>query len=1117
MKKQLLLILIAGLTLATQLLNAQSLLQIDASNKPVGSNPTRGGNPWVEFNDLLTTYYTNVDNFVTCEVYSNGVVDDICGIGYEIYKDNVLVENVSDYGIAYFKVRQEGDVYYTGQITEGSGMIQIEVGEDLIGAFTLGIFDNYCTNRNRPIEFHATTFVPGEYKVVYYIYSCTNSGTSTGTDFTASMCDGLVHQDLVAETCEGPVVLSSDEFIMNVLEGPTPEFNYSTIEATYPILTDINVTATLNSNGIIDQLCGIGYEVYKDGVLVENIADYGTLNYSVRQEGDTYYTGEIITGSGMIEVTLGEDQISAFTLGIFDTYCVNRNRPVDFTANFVQPGVYKLVSNLYGCTNEGVTTGTSFIASGCDGLEHEDMVAAVCDNPILINQMEVEMEVLAPIVEFTGLQAEYSILNDVNITANINSNGLIDQLCGIGYEIYKDGVLVEDIADYGTLLYSIRQEGDTYFNGEITSGSGMIEVTVGEDEIGAFTLGIFDNYCVNRNRPVDFTANFTTPGLYEMVSTLYSCSNVGTATGTSFEAVNCDGLMHDDYVAAICETPLAIGQESIEIVVLTPEIEFSEVLEDYLLNEDINVSANIYSNGLIDQVCGIGYEIYKDGVLVENLADYGTLTYSVRQEGDTYYEGVITNGSGMIEVTVGEDQIGGFTLGIFDNYCVNRNRPIDFTANFTAAGSYEMVSTIFTCSNAGVATGTSYVATNCDGLSHDDYVAETCETPVAIYDESVTINILSEIVINQQPISQTICSYETATITIDAEVTITETLSYQWLLDGVVIDGETSNTLETNIAGSYTCLLTAGDVEFLSEAAIVVVSEILLVMESEISICGDESVELDPGVYTSYLWQDNSIEQIFTVTETGTYTVIVTNEIGCTATASVEVTYHEIPEIDLGADGVFCSSEDITIAAPNASSWLWSTTETTQSITVLETGEYSCTITDEFGCQNSDAVEIDVLASPIVDLGEDLIVDEDQILIFGTQLGHSEYLWSTGDTTDFITLNASDLNLGTNVISVTVTGTNGCEGFDEVVITVIPGAAVDTELVNRFAVYPNPTSGILNIAGENIESSEIYNYLGQSILTTKENKIDLSSYPAGVYFVKILTSDKTITVKFIKE
>ncbi|MDD3686088.1 MAG: hypothetical protein PHE56_04905, partial [Bacteroidales bacterium] len=601
MKKQLLLILIAGLTLSSQLLNAQA--------------------PWVEFNDLQTTYYTNVDNFVTCEVYSNGVIDEICGIGYEIYKDDVLIENVSDFGTAYFKVRQEGDVYYTGQITDGSGMIQVEVGEDLIGAFTLGIFDNYCTNRNRPIEFHATTFVPGEYKVVYYIYSCTNTGTATGTDFTANgTCDGLVHPDLVAETCEGPVVLSSDEFIMNVLEGPTPEFSYSSIEAEYPILSDINVTATLNSNGIIDQLCGIGYEVYKDGVLVENIADYGTLTYSVRQEGDTYYNGEIATGSGMIQVTLGEDQIGAFTLGIFDTYCVNRNRPIDFTANFVQPGVYRMVSNLYGCTNEGIATGTSYIAAGCDGLEHYDMVAAVCENPILINQMEVEMEVLAPEVEFTGLQAEYSILNDVNVTANISSNGLIDQLCGIGYEIYKDGVLVEDIADYGTITYSVRQEGDTYYNGEITSGSGMIEVIVGEDEIGAFTLGVFDNYCVNRNRPVDFTANFTTPGVYEMVSILYSCSNVGTATGTSFTATNCDGLVHDDYVAATCETPMAIGQESIEIVVLTPEIEFSEILEDYMLNEDINVTANIYSNGLIDQVCGIGYEIYKDGVLVEDLA-----------------------------------------------------------------------------------------------------------------------------------------------------------------------------------------------------------------------------------------------------------------------------------------------------------------------------------------------------------------------------------------------------------------------------------------------------------------------------------------------------------------
>jgi hypothetical protein len=44
---------------------------------------------------------------------------------------------------------------------------------------------------------------------------------------------------------------------------------------------------------------------------------------------------------------------------------------------------------------------------------------------------------------------------------------------------------------------------------------------------------------------------------------------------------------------------------------------------------------------------------------------------------------------------------------------------------------------------------------------------------------------------------------------------------------------------------------------------------------------------LDPGLFTSYQWQDNSIDRTYTATSTGKYTVTVTNSAGCKATKSV--------------------------------------------------------------------------------------------------------------------------------------------------------------------------------------------------------------------------------------
>ncbi len=55
------------------------------------------------------------------------------------------------------------------------------------------------------------------------------------------------------------------------------------------------------------------------------------------------------------------------------------------------------------------------------------------------------------------------------------------------------------------------------------------------------------------------------------------------------------------------------------------------------------------------------------------------------------------------------------------------------------------------------------------------------------------------------------------------------------------------------------------------------------------SICTGENVVLNPGVFSSYLWQDNSTGPVFTAMLSNTYTVTVTNSLGCKNTASVKV------------------------------------------------------------------------------------------------------------------------------------------------------------------------------------------------------------------------------------
>lgn len=89
--------------------------------------------------------------------------------------------------------------------------------------------------------------------------------------------------------------------------------------------------------------------------------------------------------------------------------------------------------------------------------------------------------------------------------------------------------------------------------------------------------------------------------------------------------------------------------------------------------------------------------------------------------------------------------------------------------------------------------------------------------------------------------------------------------------------------------------------------------------------------------------------------------------------------------------------------------------------------------------------------------------------------------------------------------------------------TIIQTLSVNESLENNeVRIYPNPTIDIVNIMNYNLEELkiEVFNAFGQEInLKIENNTIDLTSVPAGIYYITILNSltGKKITQKIIKK
>lgn len=87
----------------------------------------------------------------------------------------------------------------------------------------------------------------------------------------------------------------------------------------------------------------------------------------------------------------------------------------------------------------------------------------------------------------------------------------------------------------------------------------------------------------------------------------------------------------------------------------------------------------------------------------------------------------------------------------------------------------------------------------------------------------------------------------------------------------------------------------------------------------------------------------------------------------------------------------------------------------------------------------------------------------------------------------------------------------------DTISSINPLSIVNPLLLNEPNYYPNPTSGKLNIKTTEYDKIEIINSMGKVISETKNNEIDLSQYPAGLYFIRFYCREKSITGKIIKK
>lgn len=177
------------------------------------------------------------------------------------------------------------------------------------------------------------------------------------------------------------------------------------------------------------------------------------------------------------------------------------------------------------------------------------------------------------------------------------------------------------------------------------------------------------------------------------------------------------------------------------------------------------------------------------------------------------------------------------------------------------------------------------------------------------------------------------------------------------------------------------------------------------------TICEGRCATLNASGGSSYEWDHGDTTAVVVVCPETTrwFGVNVYNEIGCMSRDSAKVTVNPKPDLTVSADTGVCNGNCIEIEASGAETYLWSTDETSPQIEVCPDVPtmYYVEGWNELNCSANDSVFVTIYDNPITNLPHDTSICQGDCITLTSQEG-SEFFWSTGETTQSITVCPED-------------------------------------------------------------------------------------------------------------
>jgi len=243
--------------------------------------------------------------------------------------------------------------------------------------------------------------------------------------------------------------------------------------------------------------------------------------------------------------------------------------------------------------------------------------------------------------------------------------------------------------------------------------------------------------------------------------------------------------------------------------------------------------------------------------------------------------------------------------------------------------------------------------------------------------------------------------------------------------------------------------------------------------------------------YVNYEWINctnglsiqSSNSNSFIIPFTGNFRVKITSNNGCNANSPCITVTASCQQINAQQSITICDGDSLQVG----NNWY--------SIA----GNFNDSLLTANGC---DSIVTTILSETIIDTS--LVLIGDTLVAI---LGYANYEWIDCITGMTISSEASNTLMApySGIFKAAITTINGCVLETYCMPLVITGNKSINSNPNEIIIYPNPSNGEFSFNdNKNINNVEVYNILGEQILTQGNQKlINLSEFARGIYYARI--------------